>query len=211
MLLFKKYFEMEEIMNSELALKTRESDRKAKRAAATKLASTTHPDKYSGKTPIKVKKLGHQTFQVSDVERSVRFWTQVMGFEEVERNEGGIVFLRFGPDHHSIAIAQGAAKRRATSEEGLNTGHLAFEVENTDALLATRDFLKENDIPIVFEGRKGPGCNISLHLMDPDGYEFELYCNLDQIEETGRRRPAEQFERVQSLEEAIESPVPKTW
>ena len=198
-------------MDNEVALKNRESDRKAERAEATKLASTAHPDQYSGKTPVKVKKLGHQTFQVSDVERSVRFWTQVMGFEEVERNEGGAVFLRFGPDHHSIAIAQGAAKPRATSEEGLNTGHLAFEVENTDVLLATRDFLKENGIPIVFEGRKGPGCNISLHLMDPDGYEFELYCSLDQIDKTGRLRPAEQFGRVQSLEEAIEHPVPQTW
>lgn len=196
-------------MATEAAVDNRKSDRKAKRAAATKLASTTHPDEYIGKTPVKVKKLGHQTFQVSDVERSVRFWTQVMGFEEVERNESGAVFLRFGSDHHSIAIAQGDAKKRATG--GLNTGHLAFEVEDTDALLKARDFLKANRIPIVFEGRKGPGCNISLHFMDPDGYEFELYCNLDQIDETGRKRPAEQFKRVQSLEEAIASPVPETW
>jgi catechol 2,3-dioxygenase len=198
-------------MDSDTALKNRESDRRAKRAAATKLASTTHPDTYNGKSPVKVKKLGHLTFQVSDVERTVRFWTQVMGFEEVERNRNGAVFLRFGPDHHSIAIAKGAAKQRAPSEEGLKTGHLAFEVENTDVLLATRDYLKENKIPIVFEGRKGPGCNISLHFMDPDGYEFELYSNLDQIDESGRRRPAEQFNRVQSLEDAIANPVPETW
>ncbi len=198
-------------MDKDTALKDRESDRRAKRAAATKLASAVHPEKYTGKSPVKVKKLGHLTFQVTDVERSVRFWTQVMGFEEVERNEGGVVFFRFGGDHHSIAIVQGAAKRRATSEEGLNTGHLAFEVENTDALLAARDYLEENAIPIVFQGRKGPGCNISLHFMDPDGYEFELYCSLDQIGETGRKRPAEQFNRVGSLEDAIENPVPASW
>jgi catechol 2,3-dioxygenase-like lactoylglutathione lyase family enzyme len=202
---------MEETMENAATLKDRGSDRDKKREAATWLASSAHPDKYIGKSPVKVKKLGHLTFQVSDVERTVRFWTQVMGFEEVERNEKGIVFLRFGPDHHSIGIAQGAAKRRATSEEGLNTGHLAFEVENTDVLFATRDYLKENNIPIVFEGRKGPGCNISLHLMDPDGYEFELYCNLDQIDDSGLPRPAEQFARVQSLEEAVENPVPKSW
>ena len=197
-------------MVSETALQDPDSDRKTKRAAATKRAQTTHPSKYTGKTPVKVKKLGHLTFQVSDVERTVRFWTQVMGFKEVERNEGGIVFLRFGPDHHSIAIVQGAAKSRPKPEAGLNIGHLAFEVENIDVLLAARDYLKENKIPIVFEGRKGPGCNISLHLMDPDGYEFELYCSLDQIDKTGRLRPAEQFGRVQSLEEAIENPVPQS-
>lgn len=198
-------------MDKAVAASAQESDRNAKRAAATKLASATHPEKYTGVSPVKIKKLGHLTFQVSDVERTVRFWTQVMGFEEVERNEKGIVFLRFGADHHSIGIAQGKAERRATSEEGLNTGHLAFEVENTDMLLAMRDYLKENDIPVVFEGRKGPGSNISLHLMDPDGYEFELYCNLDQIDKTGRPRPAEQWNRVQNLEDAIENPVPASW
>jgi catechol 2,3-dioxygenase-like lactoylglutathione lyase family enzyme len=198
-------------MSSQVAVKEGKSDRRAKRAAATEKALTFHPDIYTGKTPLKVKKLGHLTFQVSDVERTVRFWTQIMGFEEVERNDKGAVFLRFGPDHHSIAIAKGPAKQRAPVNKGLRTGHLAFEVENTDALLAMRDFLKENNIPIVFEGRKGPGCNISLHLMDPDGYEFELYCDLDQIDETGRIRPKEQFNRVTSLEEAIANPVPAAW
>ncbi len=198
-------------MVNQAALQDRETDRRTERAAATKLASAIHPNTYTGKSPVKIKKLGHLILQVSDLERSVRFWTQVMGFEEVERNEHGIVFLRFGPDHHSIGIVKGTAKRRATSEEGLNTGHLAFEVENTDALLEMRDYLKENNIQIVFQGRKGPGCNISLHFMDPDGYEFELYCNLDQIEDSAHRRPAEQFNRVSSLEEAIEYPVPQTW
>ncbi len=198
-------------MASNTALMEHDSDRRAKRAVATKVASTTHPATYSGISPVKVQKLGHLTFQVSDVERTVRFWTEVMGFEEVERNENGVVFFRFGPDHHSIGIAQGAAKRRAPVEDGLRTGHLAFEVENTDVLLATRDYLKENNIPIVFEGRKGPGCNISLHFMDPDGYEFELYTNLDQIDEKHGVRPAEQFNRVQSLEDAIENPVPASW
>jgi len=198
-------------MAHQAAVTDRESERRAQRAAATKLATQVHPNSYTGISPVKVKKLGHLTFQVSDVERSVRFWTQVMGFQEVERNENGAVFLRFGADHHSIAIAKGKADRRAPTEDGLRTGHLAFEVENTDALLAAREYLKQNGIPIVFEGRKGAGCNTSLHFMDPDGYEFELYCSLDQIDETGRKRPAEQFHRVQTLEDAIDNPVPKTW
>ena len=198
-------------MNDAATVTTSETERKAKRAAATKKAQAFHPDRYTGTSPVKVKKLGHLTYQVTDVERTVRFWTQVMGFEEVERNEGGIVFLRFGPDHHSIAIAKGKAKRRASSEEALNTGHLALEVEDTDVLLATRDFLEENGIPVVFQGRKGPGCNISLHFMDPDGYEFELYCNMDQIGKTGHKRPAEHFNRVGTLEDAIDNPVPENW
>lgn len=32
-------------------------------------------------TPVKVKKLGHVVFTVSDIERTTRFWTDVMGFQ----------------------------------------------------------------------------------------------------------------------------------
>ena len=59
----------------------------------------------STSTPIKVRKLGHVVFRVSDVERSTRFWTEIMGFSISDRNERGMVFLRHGSDHHSIALA----------------------------------------------------------------------------------------------------------
>ena len=84
-------------------------------------------------------------------------------------------------------------------------------VENVDVLLKARDFMRENNIPIVFEGRKGAGCNIGINFKDPDGYEFEIYCQMDQIDESGRLRPKELFLRAKSLEEAIENPVSETW
>ena len=96
----------------------REARRHAQREEAARLATEVHPDSYTGTSPVKVKKLGHLTLQVSDVERSVRFWTQVMGFEEVERNDHGEIFLRFGSDHHSIVIFKGKADRRAPASRG---------------------------------------------------------------------------------------------
>ncbi len=174
-------------------------------------SSTTHPETYRGKSPIKAKKLGHLVYEVSDVERTAKFWREVMGFEEIDRNEMGMVFFRCGADHHAIGLKPGKAAGRAAPGTALKMEHLAFEVENADVLLETRDFLKLNGIPVVFEGRKGAGCNISLHFRDPDGFEFELYCGMDQIDGSGRKRPPEQFHRVKSLEDAIENPVPKTW
>jgi hypothetical protein len=50
-----------------------------------------------------------------------------------------------------------------------------------------------------------------MNFLDPDGYEFEIYCNMDQIGKVGRLRPEEQFIRANSLDEAIAKPVPKTW
>lgn len=166
---------------------------------------------YRGTSPIKVRKLGHLVYEVSDVERTVRFWTEVMGFTETDRNEYGMVFLRHGRDHHSIGLAPGKPPVRDQDDGVRHVQHLAFEVDNTDVLLAARRYFEENGIPIVFEGRKGAGCNYSINFLDPDGYEFEIYCNMDQIDETARLRPPSQFRRAPTLDEAIANPVPKSW
>jgi catechol 2,3-dioxygenase-like lactoylglutathione lyase family enzyme len=174
-------------------------------------AADFHPDSYSGQSPIRVNKLGHFVYEVTDVERTVKFWKEVMGFVETDRNEIGMVFFRCGKDHHAIGLKPGKAKRRPTSEEGLKMEHLAFEVDGPEVLFAARDYLEKNNIPVVFQGRKGAGGNMALHLRDPDGYEFELYCDMDQIGEDGRLRPQEQFHRVQTLEDAVANPLPEKW
>ena len=175
--------------------------------AATARRANAHEDV----SPIKVNKLGHLVYEVSDVERTARFWTEVMGFVETDRTEHGMVFFRCGADHHAIALKPSTAGRRPGPDAGMKIDHLAFEVDNIDVLIAARDYLRRNNIPVVFEGRKGAGGNASLHLTDPDGYEFELYCGMDQVDEAGRTRPPEQFHRVGSLEDAIANPLPETW
>jgi catechol 2,3-dioxygenase len=181
-----------------------------RREQAAKAAST-HPTAYKGKSPIKVNKLGHLVYEVTDMERSVKFWTEVMGFHETDRNDIGMVFLRCAEDHHAIGLKPSKAKRRPDPGSALRVEHLAMEVESPEILLKARDFLKANNIPIVFEGRKGAGCNISINFLDPDGYEFEIYCMMDQVGEDGRLRPKEHFRRTNSIEDAITNPVPKTW
>jgi catechol 2,3-dioxygenase-like lactoylglutathione lyase family enzyme len=170
-----------------------------------------HPETYQGESPIKVNKLGHLVYEVTDVERSVKFWTEVMGFHETDRNDIGMVFLRCGADHHAIGLKPGKAPRRSDSKEGLQIEHLAFEIADIDMLLKARDYFRRNGIPIVFEGRKGAGCNYAINFLDPDGHQFEIYCDMDQVDSTGRLRPQSQYIRVNSLDEAIARPVPKEW
>ena len=186
-------------------------DKEAVRVEATRTASAAHPEKYLPNSPIKVKKLGHIVYEVSDIERTVRFWTEAMGFKESERNAKGMVFLRYGSDHHALGIKDGKGKSRCDAFGALRVEHLALEVEDIDALIAARDYLTANGLPMVYEGRKGAAGNTSIHFLDPDGFEFELYCNLDQIDESGRVRPKEQFRPTATLEEAKEDPLPKTW
>ena len=162
-----------------------------------------------GISPIKVKKLGHFVYEVEDVARSIKFWTEVMGFQVTESNEIGLTFLRYGSDHHGIGLmprGAGEGGARLTRYQ-----HLAFEVENVETLIAARDYLRRNGVPILAEGRKGAGSNLGVNFLDPDGNHFELYCDMDQIGESGRIRPRSQWIRADTLEDALAKPVAKTW
>jgi catechol 2,3-dioxygenase-like lactoylglutathione lyase family enzyme len=164
---------------------------------------------HEGVSPIKVKKLGHFVYEVADVARSVKFWTELLGFRVTESNEVGITFLRYGADHHGIGLFPRTEKEAAARPHKYQ--HLAFEVETVEALIAARDYLRANGVPILAEGRKGAGSNTGVNFLDPDGNQFELYCDMDQIGESGRIRPSSQWVRADTLEEAIAKPVAKTW
>ncbi len=162
-------------------------------------------------TPVRINKVGHLVYEVSDIDRTIEFWTEVMGLKVSDRNPIGMVFLHCGDDHHLIGLMPAEAKKRAGKEAGLGINHLAFEVDNVDILFKARDWLKAHDIPVTFEGRRGPGGNSCIHVLDPDGFDFELYCSMDKVNEKGEVRPEHQFHRATSLEEAVANPLPKTW
>ena len=162
-------------------------------------------------TPIKVLKLGHLVYEVSDIERTTKFWTEIMGFSVSDTNEIGMVFLRSAGDHHSIALVPSKQKERPAEGTALRFHHLAMEVESVDVLIRAKAFLEAQGIPLTYEGRRGPGGNIGLEFDDPDGYCFEIYANMDQVGPDGKSRPKEQFNRQHSLESAIANPIPATY
>ena len=163
-------------------------------------------------SPVRIRKLGHVVFRVRDVERSTKFYTEILNFRVSDVNENGMVFMNVCGDHHTIAIAPAATGEAAEQapRDQLGLSHFAMEVGGIDELFAIRDFLHRKGIK-TREGRKGPGCNIEVSFDDPDGYHVELYCNMDQVGRDNRTRPPEQFHRVDSLEEARDYPVPPTW
>ncbi len=172
-----------------------------------------HPETYVSQSPIKIKKLGHFVYEVSDVERTAKFWKEVMGATETDRNKHGMVFFRFGADHHAIGLKPMREGKLPAREmkTGLQVEHLAFEVADVEMLRQAKAYLKANNIPIVFEGRKGAGCNTSINFLDPDGYEFEIYCDMDQVGADGKLRPSSLFRPFNPLEDAIANPVTKEW
>ena len=157
--------------------------------------------------PVQLKKIGHIVFNVSDIERSTKFWTEIMGFHVSDRNERGMVFLRNASDHHTIGLAA-AGENELPKDGHVGFSHCALEVESVSQLFKIREFLRAKGVPIKFEGRKGPGCNTGVEFSDPDGFTIELYAAMDQIGWDGKSRPANEWRRAKTLEEAVENPVP---
>lgn len=157
---------------------------------------------------LKIRRLGHVVLQVTDLERSLLFYTQVLGFKVTEiypeeLQPGGFAFLRCHTDHHSIALVGNGAARSQHSE----LHHVAFEVASVDEVFAVRERLREQNATITFEGCRRAGCQIAVEFLDPDGHCLEIYWGLDQIGSSGYVRPASEWKGIRNLEAAVANPV----
>jgi catechol 2,3-dioxygenase-like lactoylglutathione lyase family enzyme len=158
--------------------------------------------------PFRIGKIGHVVLNVSDLARSTRFYTELLGFAVSDvypesMMPGGMVFMRCNADHHGVALVGSLAAGSASVE--LN--HLAFEVATLDEVLRARDHLRAHDVAIDFEGRRRAGCQIAVEFRDPDGHRLEIYWGLDQVGSDGIVRPEAEWKGAPSLDQAIADPV----
>jgi catechol-2,3-dioxygenase len=146
------------------------------------------PDRPSAVPPRGV---NHLVLNVSDLERSHRFWTDIMGFHQVgqlepkpdaQRSPQMRFYAGSGGNHHDLALAQVAGPTRADadaepmagSRPGLN--HVAIEYPDRDTWQAQLRFLQAAGIG--FRGRVNHGMSHSVYIQDPDGHGIEVLYNL---------------------------------
>jgi catechol 2,3-dioxygenase len=161
-----------------------------------------------GTTPFQLGKIGHVALYVADIERSTRFYRDVLGFEvsDVYGDDmmpGGAVFLRCNPDHHGIALFKATEANKA----GGGMHHMAFEVPTLDDVVRARAHLRTNGVAIDFDGRRRAGVQIAVEFRDPDDHRLEIYWGIDQIPPGAHARPAHEWKGARSLEQAIGDPV----
>ena len=164
-------------------------------------------DKSQAPLQFQLRKLGHVVLNVTDLERSVRFYTDLLGLAISDRYPdsmvtGGMVFMRCNADHHGVALVGGA---RTSDPSSLN--HFAFEVATLDEVFRARAWLRKHGVPIVFEGRRRAGCQIAVEFQDPDGNNLEIYWGIDQIGTDGSVRPPSEWRQALTLEDAVANPV----
>lgn len=128
----------------------------------------------------KATKLLHTRYRVDDLERTVRFYKQVLGLEEVQRQKSPrgseLVFMKAPQSEELIELCWFPASGPVQVQPDLT--HLAFEVESLKEFGAhlARLGLKYSDGPHL----KPDGGGIAF-IDAPEGYEIELI----QISKTG--------------------------
>jgi catechol 2,3-dioxygenase-like lactoylglutathione lyase family enzyme len=161
------------------------------------------------KPPFNIRKIGHVVLKVRDLQKSVDFYTKVLGFKVSDvypdsMMPGGMVFMRCNEDHHGVALV-GGMKEKSTGSE---LHHFAFQVDTLDEVFRAREHLREHGAEITFEGRRRAGVQIAVEFKDPDGHWLEIYWGLDQVGPDGKVRPGSEWRGTTSLEEAVANPPP---
>jgi len=123
-------------------------------------------------TGIGLKRLQHLVLWVSNVERSVRFYRDILGFE-VKTQSPRAAFLRIpgSPDDHHLGLFEHTGVPEP--HEGVaRMYHSAWEVGDITDLVRARRRLMEAGALV---GSSNHGVSLSLYAKDPDGLEFEIF------------------------------------
>ena len=143
---------------------------------------------------MQVKELGHLVLYVSDLERSRRFYRDLLGWREI-MPEGGLRFpaaaFSSGRTHHELLLIEvGPGAAPIPGGRRLGMYHFGLKIgETDDELRQARDELVAAGARLV--GATDHGVTHSLYIEDPDGNEIELY--IDVQPEAWREDPAAMF------------------
>ena len=124
---------------------------------------------------IRYKKLGYVELSVTDLDKSVDFYENVVGMQFVER-ENETAYLRSSHDHHNLILTQG-------EEAGLI--RVAYELEKAEQFQGVFDYLTEigvNPVELSKEETQSLAQGRTLRFNDPIlGVTYELYVEMMQM------------------------------
>src|SRR5687768_14479468 len=119
-------------------------------------------------------RIGHVHLTVSDLDRSLAFYRDVLGFEVTSRYGRDAVFVSAGGYHHHIGLNTWAGRGAPQPAPG-TTGpyHFAVRFPARAGLAAAVRRVVEHPIPL--EGGADHGVSEAVYLREPGGNGIELY------------------------------------
>ncbi len=118
--------------------------------------------------------IGHVHLKVADIERSLAFYTGVLGFELQQRLGEDAAFVSAGGYHHHIGLNTWQSRGGTPPAPG-HTGlfHVAIRYPGRPALADALRRLVAAGHPV--SGASDHGVSEAIYLDDPDGNGVELY------------------------------------
>lgn len=114
--------------------------------------------------------LGHFVLAVDDLERSMDFYTAMLGMKVSDFGQAGLGkmgFLHCNPRHHSIAFVQAANSRKRIN-------HFMLQLESIDAVGCTYDAVQAGAAPLlVTMGRHSNDHMVSFYMANPSSFGVE--------------------------------------
>src|SRR2546421_11347089 len=119
-------------------------------------------------------RIGHIHLTVSDLDRALAFYRDVLGFEVTSRYGRDAVFLSAGGYHHHIGLNTWAGRGAPAPPPG-TTGLCHFAVLYPGRPAPARAVRRVLDAAVPLEGAADHGVSEAIYLRDPDGNGVELY------------------------------------
>ena len=121
-----------------------------------------------------IQRLNHAVLYVRDVERSVAFYSEVLGFRQVMGFPGAAFLQAEGSTNdHDLGLFQigSAASDSPAGRSSVGLYHLAWEVDTLGELERIAGVLSERGALV---GATDHSTTKALYAKDPDGLEFEV-------------------------------------
>jgi catechol 2,3-dioxygenase len=119
-------------------------------------------------------RIGHIHLKVSDIERSLKFYHDLLGFEIMQRYGDSAVFLSAGGYHHHIALNTWFSKGAEPAPvKAAGLFHVAIVYPTRKDLAIALKRLIDANYPLT--GASDHGVSEAIYLNDPDRNGVELY------------------------------------
>lgn len=129
-------------------------------------------------------RIGHVVLKVRDLDRSLGFYRDLLGFRVAGEMSNVMIFLTAtGENHHDLGLLRVGDQAPSALPNAVGLYHLAIQLADWEAVKRAHAVLSERGL---LKGTADHGVSKSLYTADPDGNEIELYCDAPREDWEGR-------------------------
>jgi len=125
--------------------------------------------------------IGHVHLKVADIERALRFYRDVLGFDVTQRWGDEAAFISAGGYHHHIGLNTWESRGGSAPPPG-TTGLYHLAIRYPDRAQLADALRRVVAAGVSLDGATDHGVSEAIYLRDPDGNGVELYRDRPQQE-----------------------------